>query len=313
MITPNNTLEVLDNVHIDTTLPKYKVKKAGDPNYLAGIGTPAEQMSSPPESDMMENDPSSFAMQVGMNRLSNDTQTPFFTTGSVQSFVVNSGEINRSPIPNQWSPLASLKGLFAKKKAVAPVKPKVSVEDVFILILRNQQELDFVADRMTSYDNSIAKAKLAGQIALSEQLLQARKIYAYETELFAIDRKKFIDEKRVVEFAKDCEKGLCLTWLKNYTRAIPDAVLEQKMILDKHRIFDAYVVMHYDPEKKSIKQTEAEKAAELAKRKDPILFGIIHGSRKLYFVGDWKDELCDLTFDAFVQKYGESSVLLKGQ
>lgn len=36
------------------------------------------------------------------------------------------------------------------------------------------------------------------------------------------------------------------------------------------------------------------------KRKDPILFGVIAGSNKLYFIGDWIDEYCDLRFDDVV-------------
>ena len=301
MITSNNTLEVLDSVHIDMTLPKYKVKQAGDKNFIQGIGTPDQNMT--------ENQ---FALMGGENR-SEEMTTPFMNQFSQGRFVSveQAGQMNVQMIYQRPSFWTKIKSLLPKKKT--PVKPTVSVDKVFTLILQNEQQLEFVKDRMISYDNSIAKAKAAGQTALVEQLLQARKIYAYETQLFAVDRKKFIDEQRLITFIKDCEKGLQITWLKNYTRAIPDVVLEQKMLVDQHRVFDAYVVMHYDPDKKSIKQTEAEKAAELAKKKDPILFGIIQGSRKLYFVGDWKDELCDLTFDAFVEKYGESTVLLKGE
>lgn len=38
------------------------------------------------------------------------------------------------------------------------------------------------------------------------------------------------------------------------------------------------------------------------KRKDPILFGVIAGSNKLYFIGDWIDEYCDLRFDDVVKQ-----------
>ena len=34
---------------------------------------------------------------------------------------------------------------------------------------------------------------------------------------------------------------------------------------------------------------------EKAKRRDPILFGIFKESRKLYYIGDWVDDYCDLT------------------
>jgi hypothetical protein len=70
--------------------------------------------------------------------------------------------------------------------------------------------------------------------------------------------------------------------------------------------------MHYDPNKKSYKQTkeeyEAQKAAEEAKRRDPIMFGVLKDSRKLYYIGSWEDEYCDLTIDKFIEKFGEEAI-----
>jgi hypothetical protein len=40
--------------------------------------------------------------------------------------------------------------------------------------------------------------------------------------------------------------------------------------------------------------------AEVEKAKDPILFGVLKGTRNLYFIGDWIDEYCDLTLDKFL-------------
>ena len=36
---------------------------------------------------------------------------------------------------------------------------------------------------------------------------------------------------------------------------------------------------------------------EVEKKKDPILFGVIKNSTKLYFVADWKDDYCELTLE----------------
>ena len=43
---------------------------------------------------------------------------------------------------------------------------------------------------------------------------------------------------------------------------------------------------------------------EEAKRKDPILFGVLAGSRKLYYITDWVDEYCDLSLEKFVDTIG---------
>jgi hypothetical protein len=58
-------------------------------------------------------------------------------------------------------------------------------------------------------------------------------------------------------------------------------------------VFDNYVVLHYDPQANAYGMTQEE----VRKKKDPILFGVIHSSNKLYFVGDWIDEVCDLTLE----------------
>lgn len=69
-------------------------------------------------------------------------------------------------------------------------------------------------------------------------------------------------------------------------------------------IFDNYVVLHYDPEKKGFALTEIEKKS----KKDPILFGVMKGRRILYYVGDWIDDYCDLTLDKFAEMMGGEHV-----
>ena len=59
-------------------------------------------------------------------------------------------------------------------------------------------------------------------------------------------------------------------------------------------------MLYYDPEGKVYKET----AYEEAKRKDPILFGVIAGSNKLYYIADWVDEYCDLTLEKFIDTIG---------
>jgi hypothetical protein len=63
------------------------------------------------------------------------------------------------------------------------------------------------------------------------------------------------------------------------------------------KIFDNYVILHFDPEGKSTQLTEEE----IRRKKDPILFGVFGESRRLYFIGDWKDEFCDLTLEELIK------------
>jgi hypothetical protein len=83
---------------------------------------------------------------------------------------------------------------------------------------------------------------------------------------------------------------------------IPIEAGDKKIFLDKLCVFDNYVILHYDPEGKSTKLTDEERK----KKEDPILFGVISGSRRLYHVHSWKDELCDLTIDQIIERHPET-------
>jgi hypothetical protein len=107
-----------------------------------------------------------------------------------------------------------------------------------------------------------------------------------------------------VRFVKQAKRGLRLDWVKNFTRIIPNEVIDTKVKLDELCVFDNYVVMHYDPNNKSWAETQED----INRRRDPILFGVILGSRKLYFVGDWVDDLCDLTLEQIAAELGQQAI-----
>ena len=90
-----------------------------------------------------------------------------------------------------------------------------------------------------------------------------------------------------------------MTPLKNFVHPIPDNVAKKLKECQDRNLFDGYIIMHLDegkPEKSAVKVTQTEK------EKDPILFGILKHSSKLYFIADWEDDYCDLTFDDIVDK-----------
>jgi Trp operon repressor len=178
-------------------------------------------------------------------------------------------------------------------------KPKpVKVEKIFNLILKNKQEIDIVTTRIEGFIELIRRAKDNGQVALVEKLEKQLPVKLLEQKLFVSDFKKFIDEQDLIKFVIKCEKGLKLSYVKNFMRQIPKEVTELKKKADELEVFDNYVILHYDPDGKATEMTEKEKE----KAKDPILFGLIRNSTKLYFIGDWKDELCDLTFEEIAKK-----------
>lgn len=152
--------------------------------------------------------------------------------------------------------------------------------------------------RMKKLEELADKAAKDGQIALSEEIVKRFLVLARESELYALGKRIFLDENIYQRFRYKSSRPVRLTKLENYARVIPSDVLSEKAKMDKYKLFDGYVIMHYDSPN-SVKETEVE----LVKReKDPILFGTIEYSDKLYFIADWEDEFCDLTLDDIVSQ-----------
>lgn len=176
---------------------------------------------------------------------------------------------------------------------------KVPVIKIFEKIGASFYQLEQLQDRIAVHDNAISYASSMGQIALRDDLIKKKESVKHEDALYVLGQKEYIEEAVLIEFAMSCEKGLRLDWIKNFTRLIPKAGCDLKLKMDSHAIFDNYVILHYDPQGKATKLTDSERK----KKEDPILFGVISGSRRLYHIYSWKDELCDLTFDQIVSKY----------
>ena len=155
-------------------------------------------------------------------------------------------------------------------------------------------------DRVSDYLKSIHNAVTVGQTALVEDLLRALVTNKYESVLFAEGLYYVVNEQQMVSFVKQCEKGIKLEYVKNFTRPMPQDIVDKIAKINQLEVFDNYVVLYYDPDGKIYKET----AKEEAKRKDPIIFGVIAGSEKLYYVADWVDEYCDLTLEAFIDAIG---------
>lgn len=182
--------------------------------------------------------------------------------------------------------------------------PKISIEEFFKSIKNSKAQMDKIDGRIEAYEHALKQAADLGQVALRQELERKIEVVRSESQLFANNIVKVVLEKQVVEFYKSSERGVRLDWIKNFTRTIPEKFVNIKKKLDDLKIFDNYVIMHYDPNEQAYKMTDEEKEAA----KDPILFGVIQGSRKLYYIGDWVDEYCDLTLDAFIDKFGKDAM-----
>ena len=275
----SDSLRIFDSFEVDRKLPKHTRKEKSQEGRV-------KYSKSESWGDDEESESSRMSFSNG-NTSINPSVTVIGATGA-------------DPTPSFWQ------RLFSKKAPLPPPpptpEPEVPVDEVFEAVLSNAQELKVYEDRNAAYDKLIANAVMGGQTSLVEMLEKEKGVRTYENALFARGITKLLDEKQLLKFTEKAPKGLCLDWVKNFTRPIPEAIINRKVECDEAELFDNYVVLHFDPEDKATDEKARADAAR--KARDPILFGVLKGSRRLYFVGDWTDELCDLTLQQIAESLG---------
>ncbi len=209
----------------------------------------------------------------------------------------------RPPRSRSW-----LSRLLRRRDSPMLPESSMTVEEFFRSLKNSAEELRIVAERAAGYEDALRKAKASGQTALLESLGKNLVAVRAEAQLVAMGLGKYLEAATLEEFARKSDKALRLDWIQNFTRIIPDALLALKRAADERHIFDNYTVVHYDPQGKSWAKTEMEKKVEVERRRDPILFGVIDGRKRLYFVGDWVDEFCDLTLDQIADSLGKAAI-----
>jgi len=159
-----------------------------------------------------------------------------------------------------------------------------------------------IEKRLKDLENAFNTAVENGQTVLAEKFLSEIDMNAKETIAMVKGLKYWINREDLYKFKNSIKDGhISDTLFKDYTRIIPKRVIKEK---EKYAgVFDDYVIFHYysDSQKDLKKLTPDEKQ----KMKDPVLFGRIKGSDKFYFIADWEDEYCDLTFDDIIKVIGK--------
>ena len=193
-----------------------------------------------------------------------------------------------------------------KEKFLNLFKKTDTPEKTFSLAKTLQEEINPNLEKETlkKFETLIQRAKQTNQISLCEILEKHKNIFLNEIVLAKNGFTKYITEDQAIIFMKNSSKGVRLDFLRGYTRSIPINVSELKAKADTLNVFDNYVVMHYDPSLKVLTEQSKSKNVKEAvtQYKDPILFGIIFGSRRLYYVADWITDDDDLTLDKLMSE-----------
>lgn len=145
-----------------------------------------------------------------------------------------------------------------------------------------------------------------GQMVLSEKFLRRLAEEIKLSEIYGAGVKAYILRSDVNKHKRDVRDGhIADTIFDKYTAPIPDDILKKKKALDKLKLFDDYIVYHYWNEGLEEKKEKKESMSvdEKSAMRDPILFGVCKEiPDKMFFIADWEDENCDLTFTELVDK-----------
>lgn len=154
-----------------------------------------------------------------------------------------------------------------------------------------------LGNRLKKLEKLIEKSIEDGQDALADKFMREFSRETRESAMYARGVRKFIENEFLQKYRYKIRSGkISDTPFEKYTRVIPADVLKKKK--DVEDLFDSFVIYHYWNENQDDvkKMSEPEKAA----MRDPILFGRIKETNRLYFIADWEDEFCTLTFDELI-------------
>lgn len=167
--------------------------------------------------------------------------------------------------------------------------------------LLDSKETGTYVNRVSDIIECIGLSEVSGQIAYKEKLMRTLVVNKLESILYSKGMYKALNEDAIVKLCQNSPKALKLDYIANFTRTIPIDVIRKKVSVDKMQIFDNYAILHFDPEGTGTGKTDKEKKKEIDAKRDPILFGLIAGSDKLYFISDWIDDKCDLTLEKVIE------------
>jgi hypothetical protein len=163
--------------------------------------------------------------------------------------------------------------------------------------------------RLVKLEKAFYQAIENGQEALGNKFLRELAKETRESTLYAKGVRNFVEREDVLKVKNRIRSGhISDSRFEDFTRVIPKDVLKKKKEVEG--FFDGFIIYHYYNIEIEDKIAKKQKMSpdEKFKMKDPILFGYIKETDRLYFIADWEDEYCDLTFEEIVDVIGENKL-----
>lgn len=227
---------------------------------------------------------------------------------------VDTAILKQAKFVSQLTVWDRVKNAVRRKRKTVPVE--IAMVDLLDHIeLTSTPEL---AARLEKLNEIEAGMRTAGQYKKAEVVKQLKAIVAEESVVVAAGFTSYVSEDTMIEFLRKSERGTMVDFLRYYDDEIPPEAIEKKVAADKLMVFDNYVVAHYSDiiqkaAKVEKKVSDKEEKKQREKRRDPILFGLIKNSRKLYYITDWTTDTDDLTLEKLEKELGVTrGSLVKG-
>ncbi len=194
--------------------------------------------------------------------------------------------------------------------------PELEPKDYFEFIKGKITEVqkETLEQNMLFLSKEIEKAHSLGQKTLSHKSAYMWEILQKEMVLVSLGYNKFVYRQDVVKMIDSIKpkNSVKIIELENYPRVIPDENVEIIKKIRDLEIFDLLVVVYTDFTNEEV-NTPVQKEF-VAKNRDPIIFGMFLNDKinlkhdRLYFITDWEDEFCDLTFSKMLDKMSQLGI-----
>lgn len=162
--------------------------------------------------------------------------------------------------------------------------------------------LDNLEKSLQEIPAQIQKAEKIGQKFLAEKLKRHIYLIMKEKVLLKYNINKYVslyDINRFIDGIEDYVVKFCE--IMAFPRIIPNNVVDRIQQMKDLGLFSEFYIVFTDYTDEEIISEKAKKQRQV--NRDPIVFGVIDGYQdRYYFIADWVDEYCDITFDKMISK-----------
>jgi len=181
-------------------------------------------------------------------------------------------------------------------------------KDYFNLVKNSTQKATakMFEEQLATIADLLIRAKEVGQVGFTQKLAFSYDTILKEQQLLANGVDTYVLQPDMLKFL-DKVKDVKIIEIQRYPRAIPIENMEAIQQAKNLKIFTNFLVVYTDLSGED--PTTPEEKAKVARNRDPIVFGYFAHEKKssirhdrFYFITDWEDEFCDLTFSKMVSK-----------